>query len=271
MSERVDMIIVGELINSSRKPIAEAIKARNTAAVQQVARNQMLCGAAFVDVNAGVFDEQEAECLEWLVQNVQQATDAPCSIDSPNTKALEAALAVHQGSALINSISLERRRCEDITSLLAGTSHQVIALCMNERGVPETVDQRLANADKLVNHLVSSGIPIERVYLDPLLHAVSTKETAGRDFLLAVAAIKQRFPNVHCICGISNVSFGLPRRKLINQTFAAMAIAHGLDAAILNPLDAKLMTNILVAETLAGSDPWCERYLHAHREDRLSA
>jgi 5-methyltetrahydrofolate corrinoid/iron sulfur protein methyltransferase len=265
------MIIVGELINASRKPIAEAIKARNSAAVQQVARNQVQRGAAFVDVNAGIFEEQETEHLEWLVHNVQQAANAPCSIDSPNAKALEAALAVHQGSALINSISLERGRCENIASLLAGSPHQVIALCMDAQGVPETVDQRLMNADKLVNYLVGRGIPAEHIYLDPLLQAVSTKETAGRDFLLAVTAIKQRFPQVHCICGMSNVSFGLPRRKLINQTFAVMAIAHGLDAAILNPLDGKLMTNILVAETLAGNDPWCERYLDAHREERLSA
>ncbi len=264
------MIVVGELINASRKPIAAAIRERDGAAIQQVARDQVQHGAAFVDVNAGVFEDQEAESLEWLVRQVREATETPCSVDSPSVKAAERALAAHQGSALINSISLEQSRLDDFTALLAGSEHHVVALCMDDDGIPTTLDQRLANAERLVNHLEGKGIPKERIYLDPLLQAVSTSETAGRDFLLAVAAIQERFPGVHCICGMSNVSFGLPRRKVLNQTFAVMAVACGLDAAILNPLDEKLMTTILVAETLAGRDQWCERYLNAHRENRLT-
>jgi 5-methyltetrahydrofolate corrinoid/iron sulfur protein methyltransferase len=264
------MIVVGELINASRKAIAAAIREHDGAAIQQVARDEVKHGAHFIDVNAGVFEDREAECLEWLIGQVREATETPCSVDSPSVQAAERALAAHRGSALINSISLESSRLDDFTALLAGSEHHVVALCMGDDGIPTTVDQRLTNAERLVNHLVGKGIPEERIYLDPLLQAVSTSETAGQEFLQAVTTIKQRFPKVHCICGMSNVSFGLPRRKVLNQTFAVMAVAHGLDAAILNPLDEKLMTNILVAETLAGRDQWCERYLNAHRENRLN-
>jgi len=264
------MIVVGELINASRKVIKAAITERDGAAIQQVARDQAEHGAAFIDVNAGVFEDREAECLEWLVAEVRKATETPCSVDSPDVKVAERALAAHSGAALVNSISLEKSRFEDFTALVAGSEHHVVALCMGDDGIPTTLDQRLANADRLVNHLVGKGIPEDRIFLDPLLHAISTSETAGLDFLRAAAAIRERFPGAHRICGLSNVSFGLPRRKILNQTFAVMAVAYGVDAGILNPLDDKLMTNILAAETLAGRDQWCERYLNAHRENRLN-
>lgn len=265
------MIIVGELINASRKAVREAIRSKDAASIQAVARDQAEAGAAFVDVNAGVFEAREVELLGWLVETVQQCTDVPCAIDSPNPAAIEAAVARHQGGALINSISLEQGRCDAITSILAGTDHCVIALCMDDQGLPETVDQRLANAERLVTHLTAKRVPPDHIYLDPLLQAVATRPTAATEFLDAVAAIRARFPEVHCICGLSNVSFGLPNRKLLNATFAPMAVARGLDAAILNPLDERLMANLLVAETLAGRDEWCERYLDAHREGRLHA
>ncbi|MBN1628360.1 MAG: dihydropteroate synthase [Thermoleophilia bacterium] len=264
------MIVVGELINASRKVIAQAIRTKDVTTVQQVARDEAGAGASFIDVNAGVFEDQEAELLGWLVEHVQQTVTIPCSIDSPNPKAIEAALAVHRGDAMINSISLEQDRRDSVTSLLAGTSHHVIAMCMDDDGLPETVDQRLRNADRMVSYLRGQGVAEDHIYLDLLLQAVSSNPTAAVDFLEAVAAVKTRFPEVHLICGMSNVSFGLPQRKVLNQVFAAMAVARGLDAAILNPLDVRLMSHILVAETLAGQDEWCERYLDASRAGRLT-
>ncbi len=263
------MIVVGELINASRKVIAEAIRSEDATAIQQVARDQAAAGASYIDVNAGVFQDQEPDYMRWLVESVRAVTDVPCSIDSPNPDALEAGLAAHEGPALVNSISLEPERLEPVTAIVRGTPHSIVALCIDESGMPSTVDDRLSRTERLLNHLAQAGIPPNRVFIDPLLKAISTSHTEGVQFLDAVAAIKQRFPDVHVTCGLSNVSFGLPRRKVLNRVFAMLAVARGLDSAIMNPLDERMMSNLLTAETLLGRDEWCEQYLVAHREDRL--
>lgn len=263
------MLIVGELINASRKFIAEMIEAKDEEAIRKVAKEQFENGANFLDVNAGVFVEQESDYLKWLVTTVQTAVDAPCSIDSPDPKAIEAALSVHQGVAMINSISLERERYENILPLVAGSDYKIVALCMSDSGMPETADERLNIADKLINGLVNKNVPIDNIYVDPLVQPVSTNNTFGVEFLKAVELITTRFEGVHTICGLSNISFGLPERKLLNQTFMVMAINRGLDSAIVNPLDRRMMANITAAETLTGKDSFCVKYLEAYRNEKF--
>jgi 5-methyltetrahydrofolate corrinoid/iron sulfur protein methyltransferase len=259
------MLIVGELINASRKAVREIIAAQDAEAIVKLARDQKEKGAHFIDVNAGVFVGQEAELLKWLVAAVQSAVDAPCCIDSPDPKAIEAALAVHRGTAMINSISLEKDRYETLLPVVAGSKSKVVALCMSDEGMPETADQRLAIADRLVNGLVKNGTALEDIYVDPLVQPVSTNTAFGLEFLQTVERIAQTFKGVHTMCGLSNISFGLPERKLINQTFMVMAIARGLDGAIVNPLDARMMGCIVTAEMLLGRDPYCMDYLKAYR------
>jgi cobalamin-dependent methionine synthase I len=263
------MIIVGELINASRKTIAEAIEKQDTAAVQKVAGDEIQNGADFIDVNAGVFVDKEPEYLRWLVTTVQSTTDAPCSIDSPDPKAIEAALAVHKGTAMINSISLEERRYQDLLPIVAGTDLKVVALCMSDAGMPQTADDRMAIADKLVNGLVQHNVKIENIYVDPLVQPVATDTRFGVEFLKAIEQIMTTFRGIHTLCGLSNISFGLPERKFINQTFMIMAIARGLDGAIVNPLDKRMMANIIAAEMLLGKDDYCSKYLTAFREERF--
>lgn len=263
------MLVVGELINASRKPIAAAIEAQDAEAIQKVARDQYDAGADYIDVNAGIFVGQEAEYLEWLVKIVQEVVPAPCCIDSPDPKAIERALAVHQGTAMINSISLEKERFDAMLPMLAGTELKVVALCMSDEGMPETCADRVQIADRLINSLVQKGIPIGNIYVDPLVQPVSTKSTFGVEFLNAVEEIMTKFPGVHTICGLSNISYGLPVRKLLNQNFAVMAIAKGLDSLIINPLDRQMMANLIAAETLAGRDDYCMNYLKAYREKRF--
>lgn len=263
------MFIVGELINASRKPIRAAIEAQDAAVIQKVAVNQFEAGANYIDVNAGVFVHKEAEYLKWLVEIVQEATGAPCCIDSPDPKAIEKALAVHRGVAMINSISLEKERYEGVLSLVTGTEHKIVALCMSDAGMPETSDARLAVADKLINGLVQSNISIDNIYVDPLVQPVSTKDAFGIEFLEAVEKIMKNYPGVHTMCGLSNISYGLPARKLMNQTFAVMAIDRGLDGLIINPLDKQMMADIIAAETIAGRDPYCANYIGAYRGGNL--
>ena len=263
------MQIIGELINASRKTVALAIKKQDSAAIRNLVQTQFEHGADFIDVNAGVFVEQEADYLKWLVETVQKEADIPCCIDSPNPTAIEAALSVHKGTAMINSISLEKDRFDKLIPLVAGTDLKVIALCMSDEGMPETVDERLIIAEKLVNELVRNNVPLENIYVDPLVQPVSTNIHYGMACLDAIERIMQAL-GCHTICGLSNISYGLPARKLLNRTFVSMAIAKGLDAAIINPLD-KLMTSAITAGlALSGQDDFCMQYIKAYRNDNLS-
>ena len=263
------MIIIGELINASRKAIGTAIEARDAAAIQKVAGDQHAAGANFIDVNAGIYVKKEPEYLAWLVQTVQAVVDGPCAIDSPNPKAIEAALAVHQGTPMINSISLEKERYENLMPIIAGTDMQVIALCMSDEGMPKTVEDRLKIADKLVNGLLQNNVKMENIFVDPLVQPLSVDDTFGTEFINSVEQIMQKFEGIHTACGLSNISYGLPVRPFLNQTFMVMAITKGLDGAIVNPLDKKMMANITAAETLAGKDSYCMNFLQEFRAGKF--
>jgi len=264
------MLIVGELINASRKAIKAAIEKQDQEAIAQIAKDQAAAGANYIDVNAGVFVGQEPEYLEWLVKTVQSVVDEPCCIDSPDPKAIEKALAAHSGMAMINSISLESDRYEALMPIVAGTDLKVVALCMSDDGMPETKDDRMKIADKLVNGLLQNNVSIENIYVDPLVQPVSTNNNFGVEFLNTIEQIVTNYPGIHTVCGLSNISFGLPERKFLNQTFMSMAIAKGLDGAIVNPLDKKMMANIIAAEALAGRDDYCMAYLQAYRAELFS-
>lgn len=259
------MIIIGELINSSRKAIKAAIEGQDSKAIQEIAVSQTEAGANYIDVNAGTFVDKEAEYLKWLVQSVQEVTDTPCAIDSPDPNAIQAALEVHKGTAMINSISLEKERYENLLPIVRNTDLKIIALCMSDDGMPETVDDRLKIADKLVNGLVQNNVKIENIFVDPLVQPMSVNNHFGMEFINSVEQIMIQFPGIHTACGLSNISYGLPARKFLNQTFMGMAIAKGLDGAIANPLDKEMMSRIVAAEALAGRDNYCMNYLQAYR------
>ncbi|HZK53284.1 MAG TPA: methyltetrahydrofolate cobalamin methyltransferase [Desulfosporosinus sp.] len=263
------MIIVGELINASRKAMGAAIKAQDVEYIQKIAKEEFEAGANYIDVNAGIFVGKEPEYLQWLVETVQKAVDAPCCIDSPDPKAIETALSVHKGVAMINSISLEKARYDALMPLIAGTDLKVVALCMSDEGMPETMDQRLKIADKLINGLVQNNVPIDNIYVDPLVQPISVNSTFAVEFINSVEAIMTRFKGVHTMCGLSNISYGLPVRKFMNHAFAIMAIGKGLDGLIINPCDKMMMASLITAETLAGQDEYCVKYLKAFRNKQF--
>jgi 5-methyltetrahydrofolate--homocysteine methyltransferase len=259
------MIIVGELINSSRKAIAEAIKARDSETIKKIASDQAEAGADYIDVNAGVFVNKEAEHLTWLTETVQATVDIPCALDSPDPKALEAALKVHKGTPMINSISLEKERFDAIMPLMAGSDLKVVALCMSDEGMPKTVDDRMKIADKLINSLTAKDVALENIFVDPLVQPLSVDGTFGMEFINTIEKIIATWPGIHTMCGLSNISYGLPGRKFLNRTFMVMAITKGLDGAIINPLDRKMKASIIAAEALVGRDDYCANFLKAFR------
>ena len=263
------MIIVGELINASRKSVGTAIEINDADTIKKLALDQFERGDDFLDVNAGVFVGKEVQYLKWLVETVQDAVDAPCSIDSPDPNAIETALAVRKGTAFINSISLEKERYDALLPIVAGTDLKVVALCMSDEGMPETAEDRINIADKLINGLLQHNVPLENIYVDPLVQPVATNSSYGIEFLETIEAVRTRFEGVHTMCGLSNISFGLPERQFLNQTFMVLAIAKGLDGAIMNPLDQKMMANIIAAEALIGKDEYCTKFLEAYRAKKF--
>jgi len=261
------MIIIGEKINSTLKAVRPAIEKRDAAAIQTLARRQVDAGAAFVDVNAGMFHDDEPELLAWLVETIQEVVDAPFSIDSPNPEAVSAALIVNKNPPpIINSITDEKARFDAILPLALKHKAKLIALCMDDSGMPETADERMAIARRLIGKLTREGVGLDDIYIDPLVRPVSTGPHYGRVALDTIRQVKEEYPGVHIACGLSNVSYGLPMRKLINQAFLVAAMAAGMDGAILDPLDKKMMSLIYTAEALLGVDEYCIEFLSKFRE-----
>ena len=262
------MFIIGELINSTRKRIREAVLARDAAYIQDVAIKQREAGAHRLDVNGGVAG-QETECLTWLVNVVQEAVDLPLCLDSSDAGALRAALPLVKGQPMINSITGEAERFEAVLPLLKEYKAKVIALSMDASGPPSGVEDRVATGCRLVDKLTAEGIALDDIYVDPCVMPVSTGPQHGRSVAEAIGQITSRYPGVHTSVGLSNVSFGLPVRKLLNQTFMVLLLSRGLDAAIIDPCDRQLMANIAAAEALLGRDEYCVEYLTAFRAGKL--
>ncbi len=264
------MIIIGEKINSTLKAIRPAIENYDTATIQDIAKKQYEAGATFLDVNAGMFTGEEPERLVWLVNTIQEVTDAPFSIDSPNPKAIEAALKANKNpKPIINSITDEKERYDAIMPLAVQFNTGIIALCMDDTGMPETIDERVVIAERLIGKLTKEGIAMEDIYIDPLIRPIGTGSHYGVVAIETIRRVKSEFPSVHIACGLSNISFGIPARKLMNQAFLVAAMAAGMDGAILDPLDKKLMSFMYATEALMGLDDYCMNYLTKFREGEL--
>jgi 5-methyltetrahydrofolate--homocysteine methyltransferase len=265
------MIIIGEKINTSIQGIGQAVESGNATFISEVAREQVAAGANFIDVNAGTFVDKEVEYLPWLVETVQSAVEVPLCLDSPNPVALSEAMACHKGEPIINSISLEKERFRDLLPVISERPCKVVALCMAETGMPKTADERIAVASELIERLTKKGFALEKIYVDPLAQPVSVDVRMGTAFLRSISVITERFPGVNTICGLSNISYGLPARRLVNRTFLTLALASGLSAAILDPTDRRLTATLLATKMLLGQDEYCGDFIEAYQNGRLKA
>lgn len=262
------MLIVGEKINSVIEPVREAIKARDSEFIRQLARKQVKAGAQFLDVNAAQAGGNEAEHMVWLVQTIQEEVDVPLCIDSTDAEAIAAALKVHRGRAMVNSISMEKKRLNEILPVALEYNCSVVALTMDERGIPSTAEQRIAIAEELVNVAVSKNLSLDDLYIDPLVLPVGVNTNNALIFFESLKEIKRRF-NAKTISGLSNLSFSLPKRRILNRHFLTICMSLGMDAAILDPLDKRLMTTVTVTDLLMGKDSMCRTYLKRFRAGEL--
>lgn len=267
------MIIIGENINATNKKVAEAIDQRNGDFFNDLAQAQAAAGADFIDVNAGSgHGSRQAgiESMEWLVETVQQATEKPLTIDSDDPAVIEAALGKYKGEKLcINSVTAEPARLETVGPLAARRGAWLVALAMDAEGIPPTVEKRLDACKIIMEYLTGLGMKPEQILFDPLVLPISVDTNQGQVTLQTISQIKARYPEARTVMGLSNISFGLPVRKLINRSFLLMAAAAGLDGAILNPLDAKMMSIVKTADMLTGHDPTCRGFLRANRKGTI--
>ena len=262
------MLIIGERINATRKRIGEAVQGQDAELIKAEAVKQVEAGANLIDVNGGI-PGRETEFLLWLVDVVQGVVDVPLCLDSADADALEAALPRCSRPPMVNSITFEQERLERVTPLITEHDAKVIALCLSDDGPPKDSNGRIDIAARLVDRLTGDGVPLENIYVDPCVFPISTGSDVGSFVLDAIGQIHSQYPGVHTICGASNVSFGLPVRKLLNATFLAMLIARGLDSAIIDPCNSLTRASVLAAEALAGRDDFCTSYIAAFRAGQL--
>ena len=242
------MLIIGERINSSRKSIAEAIVSRNEAVIQAEARAQAEAGAGYIDVNAGSFVGEEERHLRWVIEVAQEATD----------RRLRRAYG-----------PWELARLEAILPLVIEYRARLIGLCQAEDAMAETSEDKLALAHRLVEAVTASGVPLDDFYIDPLVYPLATNPSSALATLDAIEGIMKAFPGVHTTCGLTNISYGLPLRKLVNRSFLTAAMVRGLDSAIIDPTDKKLYGSLKAALMVMGKDDFCMEYVTAFREGRL--
>jgi 5-methyltetrahydrofolate--homocysteine methyltransferase len=256
--------IIGERINpTGRKAFAEELRGGDLSTVATDAVAQTEAGADMLDVNAGIPLVDEAELLQQMLRTVQASTDLPICIDSSVIEALEAGLSAYEGKALVNSVTGEDDRLEEILPLVARHGAAVIGLANDETGIPETPQQRLEIATKIVKAAGDFGIPPEDVIIDPLAMTVGADTTAVAVTLEAIRLIREHL-GVNMSLGASNVSFGLPQRPVLNAAFLPMAMAAGLTSAIMSTAPV-VVESVRAADLLLGHDPWGARWIRAHR------
>lgn len=259
-------VMIGERINpTGRKLLAEEMRNGDFTRVEKDALAQVEAGAPMLDVNAGIPLADEPALLAQAIELVQSLTDVPLSIDSSIVDALEAGLAVYRGKPLVNSVTGEEERLEQVLPLVAKYGAAVVAISNDETGISEDPDVRFEVAKKIVNRAADYGIGKEDVVVDPLVMPIGAMGTAGQQVFHLIARLRNEL-GVNTTCGASNISFGLPNRAGINAAFLTMAIGAGMTSAITNPLEAPIREAVMAADVLAGHDLHCARWIRAHRQ-----
>jgi 5-methyltetrahydrofolate--homocysteine methyltransferase len=256
--------IIGERINpTGRKTFAEQLRAGDLSTVTADALAQVQAGADMLDVNAGIPLVDEPELLKSMLATVQDAVDVPICIDSSVIEALEAGLSVYEGRALVNSVTAEDDRLQEILPLVANHDAAVIGLANDETGIPETPQKRLECARRIVAAAQDHGIAANDVIIDPLAMTVGADTDAVTTTLNTIRLIRDEL-GVNMCLGASNVSFGLPQRHVLNAAFLPMAMAAGLTSAIMSTAEV-CVQSVRAADLLLGHDAWGASLIAAHR------
>ncbi|MFA0814977.1 MAG: methyltetrahydrofolate cobalamin methyltransferase [Anaerofustis sp.] len=262
------MIIIGEKINGSIPSVAKAIAERDGEKIKELAKAQTAAGATFIDVCASVSEDIEVETMKWLIDLVQEVTDLPIAVDSPSVNVCIECMKFCNKPGLFNSVSMEGDKTDLAFPVLAANpGWEVAALLNDDNGIPQTAERRLEVFANLMAKAKEYGIDPSRFHIDPLVEMLCTSEDGIKMVTDVIHAIKSEYPTIHITGAVSNISFNLPARKLVNQGFVVLAMNAGMDSAILDPLNRDMMGMIYATEALLGMDDYCMEYIAGYRNN----
>ena len=259
------MIVLGELINSTRKSVQKALAEKDEATIRRLAREQLEAGADIIDVNTATSMEKEIDDMKWVIGLIydEVGEDVRIAIDTPNPKAMAAGLKLCKARPLLNSVNNDPRQ-KELIDIAKGAESDIVGLPMGGKtAMPKTVEERLEETDILVCTLEQAGIDLNRLYVDTIVMTIGSNQEQGRAVINATREVKRRFGDkgVKTSVGLSNVSFGLPKRTLLNQAFLAMLLEAGLDMAVIDPRDEGMMNILRASEAIIGTDQNCLKYM----------
>ena len=267
------MIIIGEKINGAIPSVKKAIAERDAELIRQRAITQDKAGAHFIDCAPSTTPELEYDAMVWLIGLIQEVTDKPVCIDSPDAKLL--ARILQEGHVkkpgMVNSVNEEGDKCETIFPLIAGTDWSVVGLTCDKDGIPSDSEKKIDIAKSIIDKAVHYGVKLENLHIDPCVMALSTMPSSMKDFERCIIGIHDYAPNVKVTGAISNISFEMPARKFINSNCMAYAIQAGLDSAIMDPCNADMMATIYACEALCMKDKGGRKYNRAYRQGLFGA
>jgi len=270
------MILIGERINGMFNDVKQAIADKDKKVIQDLAQKQTEAGASYLDVNVGTAAADQQGTMQWLVESIQETCSTPLSLDSQKPDVIEAGLKVidNENGVLLNSTPLNKKSDEEVLDKYlemaqkAGPKAAVITLTMDKNGVPQDVDTRVAIAAEIVQKAMEKGFNIQCLYIDPIILPVKVPNAQVQPGNILAAADQIKYladPAPHITMGLSNLSQGASERNLINRVFLAMAISHGMDSAIVDVLDEKLMDLVATSEMLMNKQLYSDSFLKAYR------
>lgn len=263
------MILIGEKINGSIPSVAKAIAERNEDWIRNLAKIQTDAGADFIDVCASVKDN-EVETIHWMIDLVQEVTDTPICVDSPDASVCVEAMKFCKRPGLINSVSMESNKADTIFPAIAGTTWQCVAL-LCAKGIPQSAEERLIVFDQLMAKAKEYNIAPSRLHIDPLVEMLCISEDGITMVEDVIHSVKEKYPSIHVTGAVSNISFNLPARKLLNQAFLVLAMKAGMDSAVLDPTNRDMMGMMYATEAMLGLDEYCMGYVGAYREGKFGS
>ena len=261
-----DIAVIGERINPTGKPkLKAALRANDMDYIVGEAVRQQEAGADILDVNVGLPELDEPAVLRDAVDKLSATTTLPLVLDSSDPEAIEAAARGYAGKPLVNSVNGKRESLDAVLPVVKKYGCAVIGLCLDEEGIPSTAEGRFRIAERIVGEAEAIGIPREDVVIDCLTMAVATNQDEAREILRGITMVKERL-GVRTVLGVSNISFGLPQRSMVNATFLAAAFGAGLDLPILNPLAGRYRDTVATFKVLNGQDKGSVDFIEAYAD-----
>ena len=263
------MIVIGEKINGSIPAVADAIARRDSEFIIERARVQAESGATYIDCCASVPEAEEVETLKWMIECIEEVTDLPISVDSPSADVLVEAYKFCSRPGLFNSVSGEGDKMDKIFPIMAKPENKgwgVVALLSDDTGIPKTAGDRLRVFNNIMAKAKEYGIAPNRIHIDPLVEMLCTSEDGIALNEEVMNTVREQYPTIHITAAVSNISFNLPVRKLVNLGYVVLAMKAGLDSCILDPTNRDMMGVIYATEALLGMDDYCMEYISAYRD-----